>query len=180
MRRSLPTLPPVDPVGATTAINSEIEAPHSHKVPASRPSQHGARRPDIGAAAHSRPARRYCNVDEITTGQLAFASEARSSSGSIPGRQARARGLTRDTILPVVNPEVSIRDLRNHGGEVIDRVIAGEKLTVTRSGRPVAELRPLAVPPLRASVILEHWSRLPRIDLDRLREQLDAAISPSL
>ncbi|HEX9866955.1 MAG TPA: type II toxin-antitoxin system prevent-host-death family antitoxin [Acidimicrobiia bacterium] len=78
------------------------------------------------------------------------------------------------------NAEVSIRDLRNHGGEVIDRVMAGEKLTVTRSGRPVAELRPLAAARLKASVILEHWSRLPRIDPNRLREQLDDAISPSL
>ena len=75
---------------------------------------------------------------------------------------------------------MSIRDLRNHGGEVIDRVIAGEKLTVTRSGRPVAELRPLAVPRLKASVILEHWSRLPSVDVNRLRNQLDAAINPAL
>jgi antitoxin (DNA-binding transcriptional repressor) of toxin-antitoxin stability system len=58
--------------------------------------------------------------------------------------------------------------------------MAGEKLTVTRSGRPVAELRPLAAARLKASVILEHWSRLPRIDPNRLREQLDDAISPSL
>ena len=28
--------------------------------------------------------------------------------------------------------EVSIRDLRNHGGEVIDAVAAGESVTVTR------------------------------------------------
>ena len=83
-------------------------------------------------------------------------------------------------MLRVNNPEVSIRDLRNHGGEVIDRVIAGEKLTVTRLGRPVAELRPLAVPGLKASVILEHWSRLPRVDPQRLRQQLDAAVNPSL
>ena len=30
--------------------------------------------------------------------------------------------------------EVTIRDLRNHGGEVVDRVAAGERLTVTRAG----------------------------------------------
>jgi len=36
--------------------------------------------------------------------------------------------------------EVSIRELGNHGGEVIDRVARGEQLTVTRSGKPVAEL----------------------------------------
>jgi antitoxin (DNA-binding transcriptional repressor) of toxin-antitoxin stability system len=58
--------------------------------------------------------------------------------------------------------------------------MAGEKLVVTRSGRPVAELRPLAVARLKASVILEHWSRLPPIDPNRLREQLDAVVSPSL
>jgi len=32
--------------------------------------------------------------------------------------------------------EVSIRDLPNHGGEVINRVQAGEHLGVTRSGTP--------------------------------------------
>ncbi|MBA3287839.1 MAG: type II toxin-antitoxin system prevent-host-death family antitoxin, partial [Acidimicrobiia bacterium] len=31
--------------------------------------------------------------------------------------------------------EVTVRELRNHGGEVLDRVIAGERLTVTRDGR---------------------------------------------
>ena len=39
--------------------------------------------------------------------------------------------------------EVTIRDLRNHGGDVVDRVAAGERLIVTRDGRPVAELRPV-------------------------------------
>jgi len=37
--------------------------------------------------------------------------------------------------------EVTIRELRNHGGDVVDRVAAGERLIVTRDGRPVAELR---------------------------------------
>lgn len=78
------------------------------------------------------------------------------------------------------NPEVSIRDLRNHGGEVIDRVAAGEHLTVTRSGRPVAELRPLPGPRLKAAVVLEHWSRLPQVDPRRLREDLDTIVDPSL
>lgn len=76
--------------------------------------------------------------------------------------------------------EVSIRDLRNHGGEVIDRVIAGESLTVTRSGRPVAELRPVPEPRLKAAVLLEHWSRLPDLDPQRLRQQLDAVVDPWL
>jgi len=46
---------------------------------------------------------------------------------------------------------VTIRELRNHGGDVVDRVEAGERVTVTRDGRPVAELsaidpRPTFVP----------------------------------
>ena len=53
---------------------------------------------------------------------------------------------------------VTIRDLRNHGREVIDRVLGGERLTVTRSGRPVAELRPLAPRGLDAATLLERCS----------------------
>ena len=36
-----------------------------------------------------------------------------------------------------------MRDLRNKGGEVLDRVERGERVVVTRDGRAVAELRPL-------------------------------------
>lgn len=39
--------------------------------------------------------------------------------------------------------EVAVRDPRNHGGEILNRVAGGETLTVTRDGDPVAELRPL-------------------------------------
>jgi antitoxin (DNA-binding transcriptional repressor) of toxin-antitoxin stability system len=35
---------------------------------------------------------------------------------------------------------VSVRDLRNNGGRVLERVINGELVTVTLDGRPVAEL----------------------------------------
>jgi prevent-host-death family protein len=76
--------------------------------------------------------------------------------------------------------EVSIRDLRNHGGEVIDRVQAGERLTVTRDGRPVAELRPLPGRSVRASTLLVRWSRVPVIDPGRLRADLDDVIDPSV
>ena len=36
---------------------------------------------------------------------------------------------------------VTIRELLNRGGDVIDRVLAGEHLTITRPGTPVAEPR---------------------------------------
>ena len=77
-------------------------------------------------------------------------------------------------------PEVNIRELRNHGGEVVDRVAAGECLTVTRAGKPVAELRPLGRPAVPAEVLLERWRHLPHVDADRLREDLDGLLDPAL
>ncbi len=76
--------------------------------------------------------------------------------------------------------EVTVRELRNHGGEVLDRVEAGARLTVTRSGRPVAELVPIRRPPAAAVTLLDRWSRLPAVDPDALRRDLDAAIETSL
>jgi prevent-host-death family protein len=80
---------------------------------------------------------------------------------------------------PVV-AEVSIRELRNHGGEVVDRVAAGEHVTITRAGRPVAELRPLGPAPVPAAALVTRWRRLPRVDPAALRADLDTAVDPSL
>jgi prevent-host-death family protein len=76
--------------------------------------------------------------------------------------------------------EVTVRDLRNHGGEVLDRVAAGARLTVTRSGRPVAELVPLRRAPATAATLLERWSALPPVDPVALRADVDAVVEPSL
>ena len=76
--------------------------------------------------------------------------------------------------------EVTIRELRNHGGAVIDRVAVGEHVTVTRAGKPVAELRPVGAPPLTATALLNRWRRLPAVDPAAWRADLDAAISGSL
>ncbi len=75
---------------------------------------------------------------------------------------------------------ITIRDLRNRGGDVINRVAAGESLTVTRDGEPVAELRPVGRATLGAHVLLERWKRLPRVDVDRLRADIDAVFDASL
>ena len=75
---------------------------------------------------------------------------------------------------------VTVRELRNRGGKVLDRVAAGERLIVTRSGRPVAELRPLHKPVLSSDALIERWRRLPPIDPRELRADLDALIDPSL
>lgn len=75
---------------------------------------------------------------------------------------------------------VTIRDLRNHGGEVVGRVEAGEHVTVTRDGRPVAELRPLRSRGVSAAVLLERWRRLPAVDPEALRRDVDAVIDQTL
>ena len=76
--------------------------------------------------------------------------------------------------------EVTIRDLRNHGGEVIDRVVAGEHLTVTRAGKPVAELHPVPRKGMTAALFLERWSMLPPVDPAGLRADIDELIDPTL
>lgn len=75
---------------------------------------------------------------------------------------------------------VTIRELRNSGGDVIDRVVAGEKLIVTRDGRAVAQLAPLDRPALSAREIVERWRRLAPVDPDRLRADIDAVTDASL
>lgn len=76
--------------------------------------------------------------------------------------------------------EVSIRELRNHGGEVIDRVTAGERVTVTRNGRAVAELRPLGPAAVPTRVLKRRWSRLPTVDVDAFRRDIDDVLDSSL
>lgn len=76
--------------------------------------------------------------------------------------------------------EVNVRELRNHGSEVLDRVTRGDTLTVTRAGVPVAELRPLPRRPTTASALLARWRRLPHVDPNRLRSDLDAVMDATL
>jgi prevent-host-death family protein len=86
--------------------------------------------------------------------------------------------ITGDTLPSMA--DVTIRELRNKGGEVVERVIAGEVLTVTRDGLPVALLSPLPKRPITAEVLLERWRRLPPMDPNSLRHDLDQIIDPSL
>jgi prevent-host-death family protein len=75
---------------------------------------------------------------------------------------------------------VTIRDLRNHGGDVIERVAAGERLVVTRDGLAVAELAPLRRAAVPAHVLLERWRTIPTVDPVRLRADIDRVVDPSL
>jgi len=76
--------------------------------------------------------------------------------------------------------EVTVRELRNDGGRVLDRVERGESLRVTRDGHPVAELRPLSRRPLRASTLLGRWRRLGHVDAARLRADIDRTLDSAL
>ena len=76
--------------------------------------------------------------------------------------------------------EVTIRELRNHGGEVVDRVARGEQITITRAGKPVAELRPVPSRPLTAETLLARWHRLPALDYQAMRADLDEIMDPGL
>lgn len=75
---------------------------------------------------------------------------------------------------------VTIRDLRNHGGDVVDRVLKGEALVVTRGGRPVAELKPLHRPAVDATTLLSRWRHLPHVDPQRLRDDVDSVLDARL
>ena len=86
--------------------------------------------------------------------------------------------LTGDTLRTMET--VTIRELRNHGGSVVGRVEAGESVTVTRDGRPVAELRPVRSRGVAAAALLERWRRLPAVNADALRRDIDAVVDQSL
>jgi prevent-host-death family protein len=75
---------------------------------------------------------------------------------------------------------VSIRDLRNKGGEVVYRAARGETVTITKSGRPIAELHPIPQPGVAADVLLARWRRLPAIDPGRLKSDIDATLDSRL
>ena len=76
--------------------------------------------------------------------------------------------------------DVSIRDLRNHGGEVVDRAARGEQITITRAGKPVAELRAVRSAPLAAAALLERWGHLPHLDARALRADIDGLLDASV
>jgi prevent-host-death family protein len=68
----------------------------------------------------------------------------------------------------------------NHGGVVVDRAAQGEPVPITRAGEPVAELRPIPKRPLKAEALLARWRRLPQVDHQAMRAEIDEVADPSL
>ncbi|CAB4691844.1 unannotated protein [freshwater metagenome] len=73
-----------------------------------------------------------------------------------------------------------MRDLRNYGGQILNRVEGGESMTITRDGSPVALLTPYQQPRLSATALLESWKNVPRIDADSLRRDIDQALDTTI
>lgn len=69
--------------------------------------------------------------------------------------------------------EVSIGDLCSRGREIVDRAAQGEQITITRSGKAVAELRPISQVGLSAEILLSRWRRLPSVDPQAFCEDVD-------
>ena len=80
-----------------------------------------------------------------------------------------------------MNREISQRELRNRSGEVLRAVQAGETVTVTSNGTPVAELAPLRRARfVEAQAAIEAFANAPSIDLEALRRDLDAVADPDV
>ena len=75
---------------------------------------------------------------------------------------------------------VTVRELRNRGGEVLTAVERGEHLVVTRDGAPVAELRPLRRRGLSAAELVARFQQLPPVDPNQLRRDIDEILDQRL
>jgi prevent-host-death family protein len=73
-----------------------------------------------------------------------------------------------------------VRELRNHGGEVLTRVAGGESVLITRDGAEVAELRPLRKRALPTPELIARRAALPLMDGVSLRADLDDILDSSL
>jgi prevent-host-death family protein len=75
---------------------------------------------------------------------------------------------------------VTVRELRNSGGDVLRRVEHGERIVITRDGTPVAELRPLPRSSAGPTELIRRRKNLPQLNPDTLRRDIDDLIDPSL
>ncbi len=59
------------------------------------------------------------------------------------GATSRLQGRSSYATVPLVSTKIPQRDLRNRSGDVLRRAEAGELITITVDGRPVAQLGPV-------------------------------------
>ena len=87
-------------------------------------------------------------------------------------------GITGDTI--GFMGTVNVRDLRNHGDEVLDRVSADEEVTVLRSGTVVARLVPVPRPGLSPHELVRRRRNLAAVDPEVLKRDVDDLLDATL
>ncbi|RMB79274.1 type II toxin-antitoxin system prevent-host-death family antitoxin [Rhodococcus sp. SBT000017] len=73
-----------------------------------------------------------------------------------------------------------MRDLRNHGGDVLARVERGESLIVTRDGTEIAELRPIPRRSVSTAQLISRRRNLPQVDPMSMRRDIDSVLDASL
>jgi len=72
---------------------------------------------------------------------------------------------------------ITQRELRNESGRIMRALDRGKSFVITRNGVPVGELIPLRQRMfVSAEAAVAAFAGAPRVDLARLREDLDAAI----
>jgi prevent-host-death family protein len=80
-----------------------------------------------------------------------------------------------------VTTEITQRELRNNSGEIMRQLDQGQSFVVTRNGVPVGELSPLRRHRfISAQAALAAFHGAPRVDLNRLRADLDHAASQEI
>lgn len=81
----------------------------------------------------------------------------------------------------LVATEITQRELRNNSGEIMRQLDRGQSFIVTRNGVPVGELSPLRRDRfVGAAAAVAAFRGAPRVDLDRLRADLDAVANQDL
>jgi prevent-host-death family protein len=75
---------------------------------------------------------------------------------------------------------VTVRDRRNNGGEVLRRVEHGERIVVSRDAAPMAELRPWPRSSASPAELIRRRKKLPLVNPDALRRDIDNLIDSSL
>jgi antitoxin (DNA-binding transcriptional repressor) of toxin-antitoxin stability system len=73
-----------------------------------------------------------------------------------------------------------LSDIRTQVKGVGGRVARGEKITITRDGRRVAELGPVSASTLSAEALLARWTHLPAVDPVTFRKDINNVIDSTL
>lgn len=93
-----------------------------------------------------------------------------------PGHRENSPSAVHGGYATCMSELVSIRDLRNAGGEVVRRVERGERIVVTRDGLPIAELSPLPRRSVSPTELVRRRRNLPRVDVDSFRSDFGSVL----